>query len=250
MNPRVRVTGGQAQRAALLDDGRPRRDRLLDYRKTFTFGGIATSLRATIVTPVGTPTVGNQFYVPNTVQRQTVYTFNSGQPIYELIDPDNNVYVMQSYAQIVDPKLTINQLPALGHALSLPRGWRYREQRRRHSLQLTASGVAHVVNDNLADSYQRMNEPSLRLSGVPSGCVRLAFRVTAHVAGDTASTRVRVGLRTVKRTTSNDFTVAVPVSYGSRTRLLSVVAGNDAGTARARASVRVCGRAPRPTVTG
>jgi hypothetical protein len=48
--------------------------------QTFTFGGIETSLRAIIVTPVGTPTVGQQFYVPNTVQRQTIYTFNGGQP--------------------------------------------------------------------------------------------------------------------------------------------------------------------------
>ena len=96
--------------------------------QTFTFGGIEMSLRGTIVTPVGTPTVGQQFYVPNTVQRQTVYTFKARQPIYELIDPDKNVYVMQSYAQIVDKNLTIDQLPALGHILSLPAGWRYRAE--------------------------------------------------------------------------------------------------------------------------
>ena len=140
--------------------------------QTFTFGGIEMSLRGTIVTPVGTPTVGQQFYVPNTVQRQTVYTFQARQPIYELIDPDHNVYVMQSYAQIVDPELTIDQLPALGHILSLPAGWRYRQQRPRHSIQIIATGIAHVINDNLADSYQRMTKPSLQLSGVPAGCVR------------------------------------------------------------------------------
>ena len=216
----------------------------------FTFGGIEMSLRATIVTPVGTPTVGNQFYVPNMVQRQTVFTFNAGLPIYELIDPDKNVYVMQSYAQIVDPKLSINQLPHLGHVLSLPTGWRYREKTPRHSIQLIATGVAHVINDNLANSYQQMNKPSLQLSGVPSKCVRRAFKVSVHVGGDTANTRVRVGLRTVKRTTSNDFTVTIPVSHRSHGRRLSVVASNDAGTAHARAAFLVCGRAPRPTFTG
>ena len=170
--------------------------------QTYTFGGIEMLLRGTLVTPVGTATVGEQFYVPNTVQRQTVYTFKAGQPIYELVDPDKNVYVMQSYAQIVDKNLTINQLPALGHILSLPTGWRYREKRPRHSIQLITTGIAYVVNDNLADSYERMNKPSLQLSGVPTGCVRRAFKVSVHVGGDTANTRVSVGPRTVKRTTS------------------------------------------------
>jgi hypothetical protein len=153
---------------------------------------------------------------------------------------------MQSYAQIVDKNLTINQLPALGHILSLPTGWRYRERTPRHSIQLTATGIAHVINDNLADSYQRMNKPSLQLSGAPTGCVRRAFKVSVRVGGDTANARVRVGLRTVKRTTSSDFTVTVPVSHRSRSRRFSVVASNDAGIARARASFRVCGRASRP----
>jgi hypothetical protein len=218
--------------------------------QTFTFDGIEMSLRAKIVTPVGAPTVGQQFYVPNTVQRQTVYTFQGGNPIYELIDPDKNVYVMQSYAQIVDKTLTINQLPALGHVLSLPAGWRYRERRPRHSIELTATGIAYVVNDNFADSYQRMNKPSLQLSGVPTGCVRRALKVSVHVGGDTANTRVRVGRRTVKRTTSSGFTVTIPVSRRSRSGRLSVAASNDAGTARARASFRACARAPRPTFTG
>ncbi len=218
--------------------------------QTFTFGGIEMSLRAKIVTPLGTPTVGQQFYVANTVQRQTVYTFNAGQPIYELIDPGKNVYVMQSYAQIVDKNLTINQLPTLGHILSLPTGWRYRAKTLRHSIKLTATGVAHVINDNLANSYQRMNKPSLQLNGVPSKCARRAFKVGVHVAGDTANTRVRLGPRDLKRTTSNDFTVTVPVNHRPGIRQLSAVASNDAGTARAHASFLVCGRVSRPSFTG
>jgi hypothetical protein len=174
-----------------------------------------------------------------------VYTFNGGQPIYELIDPDKNVYVMQSYAQIVDKNLSINELPALAHILSLPAGWRYRERTPRHSVQLIATGIAHVINDNFADSYQRMTKPSVQLSGVPTGCVPGAFKVSAQIGGDTANTRVTVGLRTVKRTTRNDFTVTVPVSHRPGSRRLSVMASNDAGTARARASFRVCAPAPR-----
>ena len=113
-----------------------------DTGKTFTFGGIQASLRATIVTPAGAPTVGDQFYVPNKVQRQTVYTFVQGKPFYELTDPDGKVYVMQSYAQIYAKKLTINQLPTLGRVLKLPKGWHYRPKVATHPIQLTANGVA------------------------------------------------------------------------------------------------------------
>ncbi len=215
--------------------------------QTFTFGGIEMSLRGTIVTPVGTPTVGEQFYVPNTVQRQTVYTYQAGQPIYELLDPDKNVYVMQSYSQIVDKNLTVNQLPALGHILSLPAGWRYQERRPAHAIQLITTGIAYVINDNLADSYERMNKPSLKLNGVPAGCVRTMFKVGVDVGGDTANTHVSVDARTVKRTTSNDFTVTVPVSHRSGSQRLSVVATNDAGTVRAHAAFRACGHASSPT---
>ena len=210
--------------------------------QTFTFGGIEMSLRATIVTQVGTPTVGQQFYVPNTVQRQTVYTYEAGKPIYELIDPDNNVYVMQSYAQIVDKTLTINQLPALKHILSMPTGWRYRTKRLGHSIQLAATGIAYVINDNLADSFQRMNKPSLQLSGVPTECVRQPFELTVHVGGDTANTRVSVSQRTIERTTGSDFTVQVPATARSGRRRLLVLARNDAGIARARALFRTCGK--------
>jgi hypothetical protein len=210
--------------------------------QTFTFGGIEMSLRATIVTPVGTPTVGEQFYVPNTVQRQTVYTYEAGKPIYELIDPDRNVYVMQSYAQIVDSTLTINQLPALKRILSLPKGWRYRTERLHHSIELTATGTAYVINDNLADSYQRMSKPTLQLSGLPTECVRQPIDVTVHVGGDTANTRVSVGHRTLKRTTGSDFTIKVPATARPGRRRLLIQARNDAGTARARVPFPRCGK--------
>jgi hypothetical protein len=123
--------------------------------KTFTFGGIETGLRATIQTPVGQPTVGNQFYVPNQVQRDTVWIYEAGKPIFLLTAPNGDVYVMQSYAQIVDPSLTYAQLPSLGGKLSLPAGWSYSTQTLTTTLQLASNGLAYVVNDNLADSYQR-----------------------------------------------------------------------------------------------
>lgn len=123
--------------------------------KPFTFGGIKMNLRATLTTPAGQPTVGEQAYVPNQVQRETIFTYKAGKPIFELTSPEGDVYVMQSYAQILDKTLTIKQLPDLATKLTLPPGWSYKSRTPSKDLKLEAKGVAYVVNDNLANSYQR-----------------------------------------------------------------------------------------------
>lgn len=123
--------------------------------KTFTFGGIEMGLRATLTTPAGQPTVGDQFYAPNAVKRDTVWVYNAGKPIFELTDPQGGVYVMQSYAQIADKTLTIEQLPNLAGKLKLPQGWGYKTETLDAELDLGSNGLATVVNDNLYNSYQK-----------------------------------------------------------------------------------------------
>ena len=123
--------------------------------QTFTFGGIEMGLRATLIIPVGTPTVGNEFYTPNQVQRDTIWIYDAGKPIFELTDPQGNVYVMQSYAQFADRTLTIEQLPNLASKLELPQGWGYKTETLSSELDLSSNGRATVVNDNLYNSYQK-----------------------------------------------------------------------------------------------
>jgi hypothetical protein len=67
------------------------------------------------------------------------------------------------------------------------------------------------------------------------------------VEGHTADTRVVVGLRTIKRITSNDFTITVPLRDGTR---VSVVASNDAGTAHPHATSLPCRPVSQPPFTG
>jgi hypothetical protein len=123
--------------------------------QTFTFGGIEMGLRATLTTQVGTPTVGNQFYAPNDVRRDTTWIYHAGKPIFELTDPQGGVYIMQSYAQIADRTLTIEQLPDLASKLKLPPGWGYKTETPNAELVLGSNGLATVVNDDLYNSYQK-----------------------------------------------------------------------------------------------
>jgi hypothetical protein len=121
----------------------------------FTFGGIEMELRASLDTKLREGTVGDEFYVPNEVQRDSVYTYKAGRSVYELTSPENDVYIMQSYAQIKDKSLTIDDLASLGSKLALPEGWTYSTRALAEDYELITTGLAYVINDDLYNSYQR-----------------------------------------------------------------------------------------------
>ena len=123
--------------------------------KRFTFGGIEMELRASVDTKLREGTVGGEVYVPNEVQRHTVYTYKAGKPVYELTSPEGDVYIMQSYAQVKDKSLTIDDLATLGSKLSLPEGWKYSTRALTEDYDLVTTGLAYVLNDDLYNSYQR-----------------------------------------------------------------------------------------------
>jgi hypothetical protein len=121
----------------------------------FTFGGIEMELRATVPTKIREGTVGEEFYAPNQVKRDTVYTYNAGEEVYELTSPEGDVYVMQSYAQVADKTLTIDDLPSLASRLALPAGWSYAPRTLTEELVMDSGGLAYVINDDLYNAYQR-----------------------------------------------------------------------------------------------
>jgi hypothetical protein len=123
--------------------------------KIETFGGIGMVERATLTTKLWQGTVGDRFYKANKVARTTVFHYKAGRPVYELTAPNGDVYMMQSYAQIADPKLTMDGLAGLGSRLKLPKGWRFSTRTLEADYALKADGVAYVINDDLYNSYQR-----------------------------------------------------------------------------------------------
>ncbi|MPN46693.1 hypothetical protein SDC9_194290 [bioreactor metagenome] len=63
---------------------------------------------------------------------------------------------MQSYSQIADPSLSIDDLASLGDRLNLPEGWRYQAITLEEDLLLKANGVAYVINDEFYNTYQQI----------------------------------------------------------------------------------------------
>jgi hypothetical protein len=62
---------------------------------------------------------------------------------------------MQTFAEIVDKDLTMDDLAGLGERLKLPRGWTYGTRVLDAEMQLTAKGEAYLIQDELQNSYQR-----------------------------------------------------------------------------------------------
>lgn len=93
-------------------------------------------------------------YTPHFVDRSTVFTYNSGSKIYELVTPTGQRYVMQSWSQQIDPSLRRSQLSTLGARLSLPSGWHYVTRTLTKTLKVsTLAHDAAVLQDSFDDSY-------------------------------------------------------------------------------------------------
>ena len=85
-----------------------------------TFGGIEMIKQATVALSSMNPAP----YTVNEVSRNTVFVFNAGEEVYELIDPDGRRWVMQTWSQVADPNISRDDLPGLATRLNLPDGWR------------------------------------------------------------------------------------------------------------------------------
>jgi hypothetical protein len=117
---------------------------------TKTFGGIEMTQQATVLLSSMNPAP----YTVNQVSRNTVFTFNAGEEVYELVDPDGRRWVMQTWSQVADPNLSRADLPGLASRLKLPDGWSYQPRVLTEQLRVdTTSQAAHVLQDDLTNSY-------------------------------------------------------------------------------------------------
>lgn len=117
---------------------------------TKTFGGIEMIQQAMVLLSSMNPAP----YTVNKVSRNTVFVFNAGEEVYELIDPNGRRWVMQTWSQVVDPNLSRADLPGLASRLELPEGWTYQPRVLTSEMRVdTSAEAAQVLQDNLTNSY-------------------------------------------------------------------------------------------------
>ena len=124
--------------------------------KVANFGGIEMTLRASLQNSIFSGAVGSDFYSERKVARNTTYTYRKGNMVYEITNSRGEKYRMQSYSQIVDPDLTIDDLERLGDRLHLPKGWTYSARVLEADSSLIADGTAIIINDELSGTYQKI----------------------------------------------------------------------------------------------
>jgi hypothetical protein len=123
--------------------------------ETIEAGGLKLTERATI--DLGLLDLLHRPYREHTINRDTLYTFEAGQPVYTLEAADGSRYVMQAFSQIVDKSLSYGDLPTLGAKLKLPSGWRYSSMVPEKDLVLGAAGTATIIQDELENTYQKLD---------------------------------------------------------------------------------------------
>lgn len=119
-------------------------------QETRTFGGIEMIKQAVVKLSSMNPAP----YSVNRVARSTVFTFDAGRPVFELVDADGRRWVMQTWSQTVDRNLSLDDLAGLASRLELPEGWSFETRTLTTPLRVdTTSEDAQVTQDNLANSY-------------------------------------------------------------------------------------------------
>ena len=88
-------------------------------QQTMSFGGIDMIQQAVVQLSSMNPAP----YSVYKVDRKAIFTFNAGRPVFELVDPDGQRWVMQTWSQTIDKNLTLDDLPGLANRLTLPNGW-------------------------------------------------------------------------------------------------------------------------------
>jgi len=115
------------------------------------FGGI--TMRRIAVLDLGNDPAQTPYTVRH-VDRRSVFFFDAGSRVYELVDPDGLAWVMQARCVGVDPDMSEESLMTLGERLALPEGWTYRTRVLDDELVVdTSDHLASVLQDEFENTY-------------------------------------------------------------------------------------------------
>jgi hypothetical protein len=128
----------------------------VSFGEKASFGGLearwAARLPIAAATKAGNGSEPYKVFMPKKTQKMV---YSKGKPVYELVDPDGNIYVMQAH----DERFPIASLARLGERLKqLPKGWRYRVRNLTEDLvlDLRPDETIYAVGDEFHQYYTRI----------------------------------------------------------------------------------------------
>ena len=124
--------------------------------KIVNIDGMEMKLVAEIDLEVWDVTILNSYYKETPVARDNSWLFFAGNRVYELTSPEGDVYRMQSYSQMIEPTLTLEDLETLGDRLDLPEGWSYSTRVLETDTEMAANGVAYMIKDEFFNAYMKV----------------------------------------------------------------------------------------------
>ncbi len=83
--------------------------------------------------------------------------YAKGKPVFELVDPDGHIYVLQAHGR----EFPMESLPKLGERMKkLPKGWQYRTRTLTKDLvlDLGPDKTIYAVGDEFHQYYTRIPE--------------------------------------------------------------------------------------------
>jgi len=130
----------------------------VSFGKKASFGGIEARwvARLPLLTALRAAT-GSKPYTVFTPKKTQKMVYDKGKPVYELLDPDGNVYVLQAHEE----RFPIDSLPKLGDQLHLPEGWRFRTQILTDDLvmDLKSNQTIYAIGDEFHQYWTRIPNP-------------------------------------------------------------------------------------------
>lgn len=119
-----------------------------------SFHGLAMHKSGVLILSFRETLYGSQPFREHHVTRRTTWVYAPGKKIYELIDKQGHVYIMQSFA--LNSKIhNEDDLAMIEKHLRLPRGWVFKTGILSSSNDLEAIGQkAVVIQDNMKNTYQ------------------------------------------------------------------------------------------------
>src|SRR5262249_23892191 len=125
------------------------------FGKKASFDGVEARWVATL--PLRTAlaaATGSKPYKLFTPKKTQKMVYAKGKPVYELIDRDGNVYVLQAHEE----QFPIDSLAKLGERLKLPSGWQFRTRDLTDTLVLDLKSyqTIYAVGDEFHQYWTRI----------------------------------------------------------------------------------------------